>query len=315
MTARYKALFAAIACVFFWGFSYISIKIAVEFIPPVTLGAIRFAMAIIFLYAIKRKYAPEEKISKEDVFLLAGAGLTGVTLYFLFQNNAVLLIPASEASIITGCIPVMILIAEGVERKFLAHRKNNQHIEKKSLFYQTILPGLGALISLSGIVLVAGISFTLSGTARGYIFMLGACISWVSYCFFTRPLFARRSRIYIVFWQSLIGFVGFLPFTAFELSGQLFSFQLPPLYVWGHVAFLGVCCSALAYWFYAIALKELGIGTTSFFINLMPVVSVIAGFLVLGERLQPLQLVGAVLVLTGVYLAMLASRKAGEQAG
>ena len=311
MTVRYKALLAVMACVFFWGFSYISIKIAVEVVPPVTLGSLRFAIAIVFLYIIKRKYSPDERIGKGDLFLLTGAGLSGVTLYYLFQNNAVYLIPASEASIITACVPAMILIAEGIEKKFFIRRKDNLNNEKKPVFYTTILPGTGAIISLSGVALVAGVSFTLSGAARGYIFMLGACISWVSYCFFTRPLVARHSRIFIVFWQSLIGFVGFLPFTIFELSGQnaVMRILTMPAHVWGHVVFLGICCSALGYWFYAIALKELGMGTTSFFINLMPVVSVIAGFIILGERMQPLQGLGAVLVLAGVYMAMLASKK------
>ena len=256
MNARYKALFAVMACVFFWGFSYISIKIALEVVPPVTLGSLRFAIAIIFLYIIKRKYLPEERIGKEDFFLLAGAGLCGVTLYYLFQNNAVYLIPASEASIITACVPVMILIAEGVEKKFFVKRKNNV---KKSVFYTTILPGAGAIISLSGVAMVAGVSFALSGTARGYIYMLGACLSWVGYCFFTRPLFVRHSRIFIVFWQSLIGFVGFLPFTIFELFEQhaVMRIVTMQMHVWGHVVFFGVCCSALGYWCYAIALKEL----------------------------------------------------------
>ena len=311
MTARYKALLAVMASVFFWGFSFISIKVAVEVIPPISLGAIRFGIAIFFLYAIKRKFAPEEKIRREDFFLLTGAGLTGVTLYFVFQNIAMVTISASEASIITGCIPVMILIAEGIERKFFMRRKNNLNNEKKSVFYRTILPGAGAVISLSGVVLVAGISFTLSGNATGYILMLGACLSWLCYCFCTRPLFARRSRIYIVFWQSVMGFAGFFPFVFFELLRQPAALQMPGIHVWGHVVFLGVCCSALGYWCYAIALKDLGLGTTAFFINLIPVVSVIGAFIVLGERLQPLQWLGAVLVLAGVYMAMLASRKAG----
>ncbi|MCL2007955.1 MAG: DMT family transporter [Treponema sp.] len=305
MTVRHKALLAIIACVFFWGFSFISIKLAVEFIPPMTLGALRFGIAILFLFIIKRKYARDEKIRKEDIFFLAGAGLTGVTIFFFFENNAVHMIPASEASIISACVPAMILIAEAVERKFFIRDKESENNIKKTSFYRTILPGAGAIISLSGVAMVAGISFSISGTARGYLYMIGACLSWVSYCFLTRPLFARRSMIYIVFWQSLIGFIGFLPFTLLELP-----WQIPGFHVWAHIAFLGIFCSALGYWFYAIALRDIGIGTSAFFINLIPVVSVIGGFIVLGERLQPLQWVGAVLVLAGVYIAMISSRKA-----
>jgi drug/metabolite transporter (DMT)-like permease len=84
MNKRSKALAAIIVCLLFWGFSFISTKIAVAFIPPMTLGALRFGIALIFLFFIKGRYAPEEKAGKGDILLLAGAGLSGVTLYFFF---------------------------------------------------------------------------------------------------------------------------------------------------------------------------------------------------------------------------------------
>jgi len=309
MTKKHKALAAVIACVFFWGFSFISIKVAVAVLPPMTLGAFRFALAVIILFFIKRKIAPEEKIKKSDFPLLAGAGITGVTLYFFFENNGVSLIPASEASIFVGAIPVITVIAETAWERIYLRRKKELNIEEKitagkkyqSLFLKTILPGIGALISLAGVTLVAGVSFALSGTALGYIFMSGACVSWVAYCLLTRPLFISHSRIFIVFWQSLIGFIGFLPFTLFESS-----WSMPGLEVWGHILFLGLFCSALGYWFYAMALEDLGVRKATIFINLIPVISVVGGFFVLGERLKPLQWFGAALVLAGVYLTMLA---------
>jgi drug/metabolite transporter (DMT)-like permease len=319
MTKRHKALVAAIACVLFWGLSFVSIKICVALIPPMTLGSLRFALATIFLFFIKRKYAPEEKIRKEDILLLVGAGVTGVTLYFFFENNAVSMIPASEAAIFAGSIPVFTMIAEGMKGKIISrHVKagspSKSKTEGKSLLYRLILPGAGALISLSGVTLVAGVSFALSGTAVGYAFMTGACVSWVSYCFFTEPLFKRRSRIYIVFWQSVIGFMGFLPFTLFEtFYGIKASWQMPALHVWGHVIFLGIFCSAMGYWLYTLALRDLGVGPASLFINFIPVISAIGGFFVLGERLRPLQWLGAALVLVGVYLAMANPGKSGQR--
>jgi drug/metabolite transporter (DMT)-like permease len=315
MTKKNKALAAVIACVLFWGFSFISIKITVAVFPPMTLGALRFALAVVVLFFVKRKIAPEEKIEKKDILLLAGAGITGVTLYFFFENNGVALTSASEASIFIGAIPVITMISEAAWAKMSLGRKK-ENIEKKaavngsekqqSLFFRTILSGTGALISLAGVALVAGVSLALSGTALGYAYMSGTCISWVAYCLLTRPLFASHSRIFIVFWQSLAGFIGFLPFTFFEAS-----WQMPGLVVWGHLLFLGLFCSALGYWFYAMALEDLGVAKAAIFINFIPVVSAIGGFFVLGERLKPLQWFGAALVLAGVYLTMLAPGKDG----
>jgi drug/metabolite transporter (DMT)-like permease len=317
MSNRQKALIALIICVLVWGFSFISIKIEVAVFPPMTLGALRFGIAIILLYFIKRKLAPDEKIRKEDIPLLIGAALSGVTIYFYFENNGVAMITASEASIIIGSIPVVGLIAETVKAKIVSRNKKADGSEipgeKKDSLVKTLVAGVGAFISLAGVALVAGVSFSVSGNALGYVFMAGACITWVAYCFFTEPLSGRRSRVYIVFWQSVIGFIGFLPFAFFETAkGGGAYWQMADFTVWGHVMFLGVFCSALAYWLYAMSLRDLGVGISTIFINFIPVVSVIGGIFVLDERLQPLQWLGAALVLIGVCLAMKASGKLSD---
>ena len=323
MTKQSKALCALIMCVIFWGISFISIKITVAVFPPMTLGALRFSMAIIFLYFIKRKLAPNEKINKGDFPLLAGASLTGVTFYFFFENNGVSMLPASEASITAGAVPIIVMIADALGEKIASIRnrkagktENNSsdeiNVAKNNALHRIIIPLSGALISLTGVSLVAGISFSISGTAKGYFYMAGACACWVCYCFLTRPLFARHSQIFIVFWQSAIGFLGFLPFTIFEIT-QLTPWVSPGFYVWSNVLFLGIFCSAICYWAYAHALEVLGVGISSLFINFVPVISAIFGFFVLGERLQPLQWLGAALVLAGVYLAMAAKTKTRNQ--
>jgi drug/metabolite transporter (DMT)-like permease len=69
-----------------------------------------------------------------------------------------------------------------------------------------------------------------------------------------------------------------------------------------HVAFLGIFCSALGYYFYAIAMERLGPGKSGVFLNLIPVVTVAAGF-ALGEKLSVTELAGGAVVVGGVFLA------------
>ncbi|MDR1900642.1 MAG: DMT family transporter [Treponema sp.] len=303
MTERHKALWALIIGVLFWGISFISTKVTVAVFPPMTLGFFRFAIALVFLFVIKGRLAPKEKLRGRDIPLLCGAGLTGVTLYFFCENNGVSLVTASEASIITGAIPVLTMAAEWAGGRLSLMPKER--------------PGgrrwLGAAVSVAGVWLVAGVSFALSGSLRGYAYMGGAALSWVAYCFLTRPLFARRAgghsagsgRIYIVFWQSVFGAAGFLPFAIAEYP----QWGRPDIPVLLHIVFLGICCSALGYWLYAHSLEVLGVSVSSVFINFIPVVTVIGGFFLLGERLEPLQWLGAVLVLGGVYLTMAEAKK------
>jgi drug/metabolite transporter (DMT)-like permease len=311
MTERHKALGALITCVFLWGFSFISIKVAIAVFPPMTLGLFRFVLALVFLFFIKRRFAPREKLIVRDVPLLFGAGITGVTLYFFCENNGVSRVTASEASIITGAIPVLTMAAEWTGARFF--RRPGGPIPRERIGGRR---WIGAAISMAGVWLVAGAALAVSGSLSGYAYMGGAALSWVAYCFLTRPLFARpgardsagtspgassgRGRIYIVFWQSVFGALGFLPFAIAEYP----QWGRPDIPVLLHLLFLGIFCSALGYWLYAYSLEVLGVSVSSVFINFIPVVTVTGGFFLLGERLSPLQWIGAILVLAGVYLTM-----------
>ncbi|MDR2900715.1 MAG: DMT family transporter [Treponema sp.] len=311
MTNKKKGLIAIIISVLFWGFSFISIKVSVAVFPPMTLGMIRFAIALIFLYFLKLKMAPKERFVLKDIPLLCGAAITGVTLYFYFENTGVSMVSASEASIIVAAVPVLTMIAEYLGDFILYKRamKKAAHDPNTEVPQRTILGArrwIGALVSVLGVWFVVGATLTISGSAVGYLFMLGSAISWVFYSFLTRRLSSIRSNIYIVFWQSLFGFIGFIPFALSEMP----QWGTPTLGIWAHIVFLAIFCSALAYWLNAMAIGNLGVGIASMFINLIPVVTVIFGFFLLGDRLSILQWIGAVLVMAGVYLAMMEKRKA-----
>ncbi|MDR2053750.1 MAG: DMT family transporter [Treponema sp.] len=303
MNQRYRAFPAITACVLFWGISFVSIKITMTVFPPMTLGAFRFAIATVFLFFIKKRYAPAEKLKVRDLPLLVAAGLIGVTLYFFCENNGVARITASEASLISAFIPVLTMLAEwfGGWFAFIRRKGTPQSPPPR------IAPRrwLGAIISVAGVWLIAGVSIGgeksggNSGSALGYLFMSGAPVSWVAYAFLTKRLFARCSQTYITFWQTLFGFIAFVPFAAAEFP----AWGIPNAAVLCHLLFLGVACSALGYWFYVIALETLGVAIPALFLNFVPVVTVAAGFLILGERLVRLQWLGAALVLAGISLA------------
>lgn len=288
--------------------------------PPMTLGFLRFAFAALFFVLllpvryVRRKLLPrvaggttpgsgikerEERIEARDLPYLIGGGLAGDTLYFFFENNGVALITASEASLIVGAIPVLAMTAEWVERKLRRVRETQEGIEPSDAA-PALWRRIGTLLSVAGVWCIVGASLAISGNGYGYVFMAGAAVTWVAYCFLTRPLFKRHSQFFIVFRQTIFGFLGFVPFAIYEIP----RWGTPDAAVIGHIVFLGLCCSALGYWLYNYALEILDVAVSSVFINLIPVVTVAAGYCILGERLTLLQWAGAGLVIAGVYLAM-----------
>ncbi|MDR2444640.1 MAG: DMT family transporter [Spirochaetaceae bacterium] len=288
MTERKKAFVQIVLCVFFWGISFVSIKSALPVYPPMSLGMLRFAIAALALHLFKRraekKAGKSEKLERRDLPILIAASVCGVTLYFFFENNGVKRVTVSEAAIITGAIPVITLAAEAL---FL-----RRSVLKRQW--------LGAVTSIAGVVLVCGVSLAISGSYAGYLFMSAAVICWILYGFATPALFSRHSRIYVVYWQTMFGFAGFVPFAVPEMSG----WGSPNLEVWLHIVFLGLACSALGYCFYARSLETLGVSISALFINFIPVISIIAGVFVMGDIFLPLQWLGAVLVILGLYIAV-----------
>ena len=275
-------LFGVIVAVI-WGMTFLSIKVALREFGPMSLSLFRFVVASILLALLMVITRVEFRVAWRDVPLLSLSSIVGVTLYFYFENNGIMRLTASESSLIIGAIPVVTLLVE-------------------ILLFRTRPPMLvvvGIILSFVGVALIVLRSESTTSSPLGYLFMVGAVLSWVAYGFITKPLSGRYPMLTITFWQMLIGAIGSIPFAAMER--QVWTGLSTTALL--NAAFLGILGSALGYWLYIIVLEHLGPGRSSVFINLIPVVSVAASYVILGERLGPLQLVGAAIVVTGVYLA------------
>lgn len=289
MNKRSLALIYAIAVAVIWGLSFLSTKVAIAALPPMTIAAERFVVAVVLLLAFALATRVRLALALRDVPLMAMGGLMGVTVYFLCENNGIALLTASESSLVIATIPVLTMLVERLA--FGSRLRAGSYV--------------GAVLSFAGVALIVLPSLgRQSSSLLGFLFMGGAALAWVAYALLTKPLAAKYGRVSITFWQSVFGLAGCIPFAIAEaptLGGVGMVVTLNVLY-------LGVFCSALGYWLYIAAMDSLGAGTTSVFLNLVPVVSVGAAFLILGERLGALSLVGGAVAVGGVYLATSAGR-------
>ena len=285
MQRRHLAALYGLAIALLWGLSFLSIKVAVREVPPMTMAAARFLIAAAALPLLAGLRGKRLRVPLRDLPLLAVSGLVGVTLYFLGENNGVALLSASESSIIVGTIPVVTVLAE---RAILGTRLGARTY-------------IGAVLSLLGVALIVGQPGASGSSIKGYLYMALATAAWVVYAFLTRPLAQRHSQLTITFWQILFGLLGSLPFALAEAP----RWQTPGLASVLNIVFLGLLCSALGYWLYIATLEILGPGRASLYLNLIPVVSVVAAYFLLGERLGPAQLTGGGAAIAGVYLATL----------
>jgi drug/metabolite transporter (DMT)-like permease len=293
MSKRSVAVLCAVTVSAIWGLSFLSTKVAVAVMPPMTIAVARFLVSVAVLLPIVLVRREELRFSPRDLPAMIGSGLLGTTLYFLCENNGIKLITASESSLVIATIPVLTLL---VDRAVLKTR-----LKPRSY--------AGAILSVAGVALI--VSPSLGGSSSpiaGFACMGGAAVCWVAYALVTKPLSARYSGLSITFWQSLFGLAGCVPFAFVEPRLWVGALSLT---VALNVLFLGLLCSAAGYLLYIIAIDELGAGGASVFLNLVPVVSVVAAFFFLNERLGGLTLAGGAVAVGGVYLATSPGRSAG----
>jgi drug/metabolite transporter (DMT)-like permease len=278
------AIIFIILTVIFWGYSFISTKIVLKDIPPVSIAFFRqiIASAVLLIWLLSSKASL--KISLKHLWLIALSGFFGIVLYFVFENTALSYTTASNASMIVAAVPVFTLITEML---FFKLKLNLKII-------------ICILLSITGVYLVITVNGKLdfsSDTFFGNILMIGAMVAWVVYTIINKSLSDKYSSIIITAYQSMTSILLFIPFVAHEVH----SWHKISISVFLNLLYLGVFCSALAYFLYIYATKRLGATVSSAFLNLIPVVSVVCGYLILDERLYLIQIVGMILIIISLF--------------
>lgn len=223
-----------------------------------------------------------------DELLLAAAGLTGGSLYFLTENIALEYAPASNVSLIVCTAPVWTAL-------LLSLVYRNERMTRR----QTA----GCALAFVGVVLVVlNGRFVLHLSPRGDLLALSAALLWMLYSLVIKRLGDHLPVAYVTRKVFFYGIVTILPWFAWE------PFDLPAATlrhpaVWGNLLFLGVVASLLCYVLWNAAMTRLGAVRTTNYIYLNPLVTMLTAALVIDERITPAALCGAALILSGMWLA------------
>ena len=278
---RIKAVIFLLLAVIMFGLSFVSIKISLVVFPPISMAFYRFLIACILLYPILQKISPGEKLKKKSIPLMAISGMLGITLYFYLENNGVLRISANDSSIIIALMPVAAAIGEGI---FL----------KKKL---SLISLFAIFTSIFGIYIIIGAKLD-GGSFAGYLYMVAAIITFTAFLIITKPLFDMYSDIAVTFYQGLFGTIAFIPFLLFEKV----KWELLTPNILFHFLFLAIGCSAIGGYFYLYALNHLSVATAAIFMNLIPVFTFIFSYLIFGDTMSFIQLIGAIVVIVSVSI-------------
>ncbi len=128
--------------------------------------------------------------------------------------------------------------------------------------------------------------------------MFGACFSWVAYILLSKNLHTRLSDLAITTYQSIFGTIFLIPLAIVEYR-QWVPITLPAVV---SLLYLAILSSAVGNFLYVYALSRLGPVSISPYLNLIPIVGVIGGIVLQGDRVTPAQEIGGAVIIAGVLM-------------
>ncbi|MBQ3404793.1 MAG: DMT family transporter [Oscillospiraceae bacterium] len=283
---RIKGHLLAFVSVLVWGVSFISTKILVADMGPISVLLCRMCLGYVILWLMYPKWESFKEL-RTELYLIICA-VSGVTLYYLCENSALMFTQASNTSILVSTAPLLTGI--------LAHWFTGQSVGK--LFY------LGFILAFVGIIIVSwGGSDIVELNPRGDLLALGAALCWAVYSLVAKCV--GDSGMNIITLTRRIFFYGIilsLPFYYILGEHLEFSVLVKPVMLL-NMALLGVFSSALCYLAWNRAITLIGAVKTNMYIYVTPVVTVICLAIVLSEAVTMYIVTGTLLILAGLVVS------------
>jgi len=275
-----------------WGGTFTSARLLGREVDPVISAFLRFLIASVTLLLLlywKEKQFP--RVNTRQMLFLIGMGITGIALYNLFFFFGLVHAEASRGSLITATNPLLTAIGAAIlfKEKFTLLR-----------FSGFILCVIGAALIISRGDLTVLFE---KGAGIGELAFIGCAVTWAAYTLIGRYMSDNLSSLAVITYASSIGtlilfFVmlfdfGFDSFHA--ISNLSFSAIL-------HLLFLSILATVLGFVWFQEGIKQLGAAKAAVFIYAMPISALFWAFVILDERITLSLLIGALMIISGIYL-------------
>jgi drug/metabolite transporter (DMT)-like permease len=283
------ALWTALWTVYLvWGSTYLAIKISVETLPPLLSAGLRFLTAGLLLAGALVAIGRSLRVGRREALAAGGLGVMLLTFGVGVVTLAETRIDSSVAAMIAGSVPLQVVAMRTAARESVAGATR-----------------LAALVGLVGLGLIVVPGGTEGGsTAVGLALMLGASVSWSTGSFVSRRLRLPQDPFVSTVYQMAGG--GLVLVTLALAAGEwrdvgADALATGPLLAW---AYLVVAGSLVGFTAYAWLLRSAPISlvVTHQYVN--PLVALVLGAVVLGERPSAAILVGAAIVVGAVFVTV-----------
>ncbi len=274
---------------FFWGGTFVAGRVLKQNVEPFSAAFLRFAVAAALLLAIVRhREGGFPRLARSQWLPVGLLGLTGVFAYNAFFFKGLQLISAGRASLIIATSPVLIAL-------FSAWLYDDKLSPVKIA---------GILLSVTGAIVVVSkgslATILQDGFGFGELMIFGCVLSWVAYSLIGKSVMRDISPLVATAYAAFSGML-FLSIPAWVegLVGDLPHYTLPE---WASLIYLGLFGTVIGFVWYYEGIRQIGPLRAGLFINFVPVSAITLAYLILAEPITISLLLGAGLVISGVYL-------------
>ncbi|MCA2227662.1 EamA family transporter [Nonomuraea aurantiaca] len=275
-----------------WGSTYLGIKIAVETIPPMLSGALRFVTAAVILggFLVARKGWAPFRMNRAQ---FGGAALVGLLL--LTTGNGLLAVAERSvssglAALLVASVPLWLVVFRIVARD-----------RPKVLTLAGVLVGFGGVAALS---LSGGGG---SASTSGIVIVLVASLSWSVGSFLSARIPMPANPFAASTIEMLVGGAG-LAVTGLSV-GERLDVTAVSGRSWAGLVYLILVGSLVGFTAYSWLLSNAPISLVSTYAYVNPAVAVLLGALVVSEQVTWQIMLGGVVILLGVALVVSTERR------
>jgi len=282
-----------------WAVNFTVVKIALEDFSPLSFNAMRFLIASATLALLFQRRREAWTVSSEDWGALIVLGILGITIYQVAFIEGLARSRAGTAALILATTPAVVALLNAVRGQERATRR--------------MAVGIG--LSLLGMLLIVSEDLGRFQASRfgndadglphesafGDILLLVATVCWSLY---TIGLKRHVHRYGALKSTLLVMISGTIPLVLISLPAlQAQSWMTIRPVSWAALLFsaLGAIVFCFLAWNYG--LKRLGSTRTAIYSNLSPAIALLVAWVVLNERPNVEQLIGAAVILLGISLA------------
>ncbi|MGH7591070.1 MAG: DMT family transporter, partial [Gemmatimonadales bacterium] len=277
---------AMLAVVVIWAANFTALKVTLVEVPLLAIGAIRFVLGAVALGLVVRWREGDLRFPPGLLWRLIWLGVVGNTIYQTLFMVALDHTSVANGAILLATSPLLVAglgAVTGVERL-------------------TRWIGAGLALAFVGVLLVVGAgqaSFT-AATRIGDVAMLAASLCWAIFTLAVRRLPPEVSALKVTALTTITGVPGLVLIGLPQLLHlQWGTVSVPAWSGLGYSIFLSL---VLGYVLWNSSVKAIGPNRTSVYNCLVPLVAMLIAWRVLGEPVEPVQVIGAALIIGGILV-------------